>query len=313
MKASESGLWSNARQLVAELRSYRWNSGAYVSTEAPILLGGCGRSGTTLLRVILDSHSQVCCGPESELFAATTRLNPGSAGAQRLSRKFDIPEERLDALIRESSSRAELIDRFFGVYRAQSGKQIWADKTPRNIQVLPFILEHFPRARIVHVIRDGRDVACSLRTHPRHRVVDGKLVKLDTWNPIEDCIARWVNDVQDGLRLRGDPRYHELRYEDVILATEPTLRKLLTFLELPWEPAVMSFHEVQSASRDPLKFAQNPEATKPLQSSSIGHWQRNLSSDDLEIVMRAAGPLLRELGYPDDRQDAAGADQQPMA
>jgi hypothetical protein len=135
-------------------------------------------------------------------------------------------------------------------------------------------------------------------------VIDGRIVKLDTWNPLEQCIDRWVRDVGDGLAYRGDPRYYELKYEDLVTRTEEALRGLFDFLRLPWEPAVLSFHQVQSGSRDPIKFAQNPEATKPLQSSSIGRWERDLSEDDLARVLRACGPLLREVGYLDATSEA---------
>lgn len=305
MSQAEEGLLARARKLVSGARAYRWNRGDHVSTESPIIIGGCGRSGTTLMRVILDSHSQIACGPESNVFPSPNRLNAGSAGAAKLAKKFDFTSEEMSQLLRTSSNRAEFAERFFDAYRARSGKPLWADKTPRNIQVMPYILEHFPKARFVHVIRDGRDVVCSLRTHPRHRVVDGKVIKLHTWNPIEDCVGRWVNDVGDGLAYRGDPRYYELKYEDLVTDTEATLRGLFEFLQLEWEPAVMNFHEVQSSSRDPVKFAQNPEATKPLQRSSIGRWRKDLSQDDLAYVLRECGPLLRTLGYLEEGDPAA--------
>lgn len=299
MSQGQEGLLGRARQLVSGARAYRWNRGDYVSKETPIIIGGCGRSGTTLMRVILDSHSQIACGPESNVFPSPNRLNPGSPGAEKLAKKFDLGSSEMRRLLESSATRAEFAERFFAAYRDQAGKPLWADKTPRNVQVMPYILEHFPEARFVHVIRDGRDVVCSLRTHPRHRVIDGQIVKLDTWNPIKDCVGRWVKDVGDGLAYRGDPRYYELKYEDLVTDTEGTLRGLFEFLRLDWEPAVMSFHEVQSSSRDPVKFAQNPEATKPLQSSSIGRWKKDLTGDDLEYVLREAGPLLRTLGYLD--------------
>ena len=293
--------WSGARRLLSELRGYRWQRGRFVSAEAPILIGGCGRSGTTLLRVILDSHSQVCCGPETNLFVSKTRLNPGSPTARKLAERFDLSHETMDDLLRRSSSRAQFIDRFFTTVRAQAGKPFWSDKTPRNVQVLPYIFEHFPQARFIHMIRDGRDVVCSLRTHPRFRMIDGQPVKLDTWNPIEDCVARWVQDVSLGLRYRDDPGSLELRYEDLVRRPEPALRPLFEFLGLPWEPAVLKFNEVKTGSRDPKRFAQNPEAAKPLQSSAVGRWRGDLDEKDLAYVMRKAGTLLRELGYtPDD-------------
>ena len=297
MNKAEQGPLAYARRFAGQVRSYRWNRGQHVSSASPIIIGGCGRSGTTLMRVILDSHSQIACGPESNVFPSPNRLNPGSPGAAKLAKKFDLSATEMDAMLGQAGSRAEFAENFFDRYRGRANKPLWADKTPRNVQVLPYIFKHFPQARFVHVVRDGRDVACSLRTHPRHRVVNGEIVKLNTWNPIEDCIGRWVNDVGLGLAYRQDPRYTELRYEDLVLETETTLRNLFEFLELDWEPAVMNFHEVQSASRDPVKFAQNPEATRPLASSSIGRWKTDLSEEDLNLILRRGGDLLKTLNY----------------
>src|SRR5688572_21024001 len=156
-----------------------WRRPAYTSSASPILVGGCGRSGTTLMRVILDTHPRICCGPESRLF------QPRVPSPPKLARRFDLPEAAVGELFAKSGSQAELIDRFFALYSESRHKPRWAEKPPRNVLYLDYIFEHFPNARFVHMIRDGRDTICSLRTHPRHKVVDGKIVKLNTWHPIE--------------------------------------------------------------------------------------------------------------------------------
>jgi len=224
---------------------------------------------------------------------------PSGEALPQLSSNFDLEVEELREMLARSRSHAEFVDRFFASYAAKEGCARWADKTPKNVRVAPWILRHFPQAKFVHVIRDGRDVVCSLRTHPRHRVVDGELVATGIRRPIEPCIQRWLNDVQSGLSLRNDPRYIELRYEDVIGDPEGALRRLFSALGEGWEPGVLRYHEISGPSRDPTRFPQNPEATRPLSKSALGRWRQDLSVEDLELFRKLAGPLMEKLGYED--------------
>ena len=263
----------------------------YVSHASPVIIGGVGRSGTTLMRVMLDSHPHICCGPESRLF-----MRP-HIDRKELATNFDIPRATVDALFKRAGSRAEFIDRFFAEYCRVMSKPRWGEKTPRNLNHLDYIFRAFPHARFIHMIRDGRDVACSLRTHPRHKVVDGELVPLNTWKPIQPCIERWVHEIHASRVYRRDPRYIEVRYEDLVLDARPIMEKILNFLGEPWDEQVINYHEVDSPSRDMAKFPQNPEATQALQTRSLGRWQNDLSEDDKVIVKQIGGPLLVELGY----------------
>ena len=172
---------------------------------APIVLGGCGRSGTTLLRMMLDSHRRICCGPESSLF----RRRAIDAGW--LADRFGFDRDEVEAIVDAARSRPAFIEAFAGLCMQKAGKARWAEKTPRNIGRIGEIFRCFPAARFVHVLRDGRDVACSLRTHPRHKVVDGRLVPTGTWRPIAGCARRWVRDLEGSRRWWGDPRFLEVR------------------------------------------------------------------------------------------------------
>lgn len=287
---------SRRKQARKDALAQAWRDVAYVSDASPIIVGGCPRSGTTLVRVILDTHSNICCGPETEIF------KPGRRNPTRLAGLLDLPAGRVEKLLEEADSQAQFIDELFAAYAHASGKPRWAEKTPNNIQSLDFIFDRFPRARFIHALRDGRDTICSLRTHPRHKVVDGELVPLNTNNPIDQCIETWVTEVQRGTVHRGDDRYYELRYEDLILNPEPTLRSLFDWLEEPWEPGVLNFHEVKSGSRDVKKFPQNPEATQKMSDKSLGRWREHLTDDEVAMFMERAGDLARDLGYLDEAE-----------
>jgi protein-tyrosine sulfotransferase len=279
------------------LKTFMWRWGSYRSNSRPIIIGGCSRSGTTLMRVILDTHSQICCGPESNIFRRRFMLHSRHHLFYNLSRKFDLSIDEILQICSQSRSQGEFIDLFYKAYCRQRKKPNWADKRPANMMRVNYIFKYFPKAKFVHMIRDGRDAICSLRTHPHMKIVDGKLVKNETLKPLGQCVRKWVTRVQAGIKHRGDPRYCEIRYEDLVLRPEPTLKSLLQFIGYKWEDRLLSFHEIKDASRDPTRFAQNPEATQPLSQSSLARWRRDLNDKEVEYVNKHAGPLLIELGY----------------
>jgi uncharacterized membrane protein YkvA (DUF1232 family) len=251
------------------------------SLIAPIVIGGCGSSGTTLLRQMLDRHPEIYCGPESTLF-----LNRTTSDAD-LAERFGFAEAQLRLWRTESRSKIEFIERFQAACLARSGKSVWAEKTPENIRLFPTIARRFPRARLVHIIRDGRDVACSLR-----RAEWMKLEKITGGAPrnspevLETCIRYWAERVAFGRGLAGTSHYHEIRYEDLVADPERTLRGLLTFAGLSWDPRMLRADEA-SPTRD----------GRPIYGGSAGRWRRELSADEADIVERHAGPLLAGLGY----------------
>jgi protein-tyrosine sulfotransferase len=258
---------------------------------APIVLGGCGRSGTTLLRMMLDSHRRICCGPESSVFRRRA-VDP-----EALAARFGFEAAEVRRLYDAAGSRPAFIEAFAQLCMRKAGKARWAEKTPRNISRLAVIFRSFPEARFVHVLRDGRDVACSLRTHPRHRVVDGKLVPLDTWKPIAGGARRWVRDIESSRRWWNDPRFHTVRYEHLVLDPRPELERLMAFLGEDWDDAMLAHTSADSPFRDATRFAQNPEALGAVSTASLSRWQRELDARDKRIFKRIAGPLLVELGY----------------
>jgi len=268
----------------------------YLSSSRHIVLGGCGRSGTTLARVILDSHPDICCGPESKVLLD----EPLDAG--RLAKRYKLESEQMVQARDDSESRGEFIDRFASMCCASSGKRRWAEKTPRNVLNLRWIFDHFPETRFVHLLRDGRDVACSLRTHPRHKVVNGKLVPLDTWRPMEECADRWRDSLVAVQPFLTDPRVHTVRYEHLVAEPEVTTRRLLEFLGEPWDPRVLAHSEAESRFRDATTFPQNPEALRPIDRSAMHRWERDMTPDDRRVFKHIAGDLLVEYGY------AAGQD-----
>src|SRR5688572_25806338 len=118
------------------MRVRRWRRPGYTSTASPVIVGGCGRSGTTLMRVILDTHPSICCGPESHLFL------PHLPAPAKLAQRFGLSQTDVATLLATSATQAEFIDRFFARYAEVRQKPRWAEKTPRNVLHLDYLFEH---------------------------------------------------------------------------------------------------------------------------------------------------------------------------
>jgi len=198
---------------------------------------GCGSSGSTLLAHALDRHPQIACGDELFLFCAPplyrdyTRFrrlrhiyrfvgvsgNPYHQGRAvfRQGRAYGLSRSRLWRMAARSRSINELAARVRDHVLATTGKPIWAEKTPRNIRVIDRFLAAFPDARVIHMVRDPRDVVLSL-----HRRGKPLLEAAETWLASTAAIAAH----------RDCGRVLDVRYEDLCLAPESTLAGICAFI-----------------------------------------------------------------------------------
>ncbi|MEV0943479.1 sulfotransferase family protein [Micromonospora wenchangensis] len=251
--------------------------------QGPIFLVGCQRSGTTMLRLVLDSHSRVSCGPETRFLADMQRIV--GRDWERLSR-FGFPREYW---------LGRIADFFGGIqadYASSRGKTRWADKTPLYALSIDFLAEVFPDAQFVHVIRDGRDVVVSHRK------------RFGYWSAVK-CVVKWPRYIRiaraAGARLPAD-RYHELRYEETVTDPEKAMRGLFEFLGEPWEAGVLDYdgkqHDVAgkyTAEAERRRAAAGTDA--PIYGSRVGTYRRELDPFLRVLVRVFSGATLRELGY----------------
>jgi hypothetical protein len=273
------------RNRVLRAAHHRWRMAPGISDDRAIVIGGSPRSGTTLVRRLLDASPSIMCGPETGL------LLPGPVEPERLALDYGLDADAIREWRRASPSQVAFVETFMRAATARAGKQRWGDKTPLNVSHLDWILGRFPRARFVHVIRDGRDAVCSMRMHPTRRLVAGRFVWVPQERTIEDCVRSWRRLVEAGLRRRGDPRYHEVRYEELVWSPSGVMAALFSYLGE--EP-------LQSVERVSVGGPATEAADQPISSESVGRWTRDLSADERVTVKRVAGDLLVRLGYAED-------------
>jgi Sulfotransferase family len=276
---------------------------------------GMNRSGTTLLRMMLDAHPQLTIPPETHFVPALIKAcrEPGATpedalAAMKSAREwgdFGFSDEEMLGRLRATKMRpGQAVRTFYQAYMEQQGKSRWGEKTPTYVQRMPLIERALPEARFVHVIRDGRDVALS--------VLDRTVRDLTA----ADVARRWQKKIA---KARNDaPKLHhymELRYEDLILDTEPVLRRVCEFIKLDFDPAMLEYHEraekrLEEMAR-PLpgdgraqhlsverRLATHAMTTKPPSADRVARWRTQMSAEDRAAFEEVAGELLDELGYP---------------
>lgn len=267
------------------------------TTESPILIGGASRSGTTLMRVLLDSHPDICCGPELKMLALIGRLwdQVGSSAAYDILGEYGMDGPAINGAF------ADFAYAFVRRFREKRGARRWAEKTPNNIDLLDFLFSIFPNTRFVHLIRDGRDVCCSLVGKDWTDLRTGEPVAYT--RDVRTAALYWKTTIVRARQWlaanpRAQKRYAEVRYEQLVQHTEPVLRQLMAFVGEPFDERMLSHHEQQ---HDFNAFEESTgQVQQPVHSRALGRWKRDMSEDDRAIFKEVAGDLLLALGYEED-------------
>ena len=253
-----------------------------------VFVGGCGRSGTTLFKQLLNRHSRCACGPETSLYGLPFNID-------NIAAPWGIDRAHLEQMQASSVNLIEFADRFAAEFLAQENKDRWVEKTPNNVRVIDRLLTWYPNARFIHVVRDGRDVMCSLRHHPKERVVDGRIVPVQSNNPPEKSATRWLEDTVRGLAFKAHPRCLEVRYESLVSNPEQELQRVCGFIEEHFESTML-----EPDATEPDRAGQNMNnaaASSAISARSMGRWRRDLTEHEREVFIDIAGELLIALGY----------------
>lgn len=251
------------------------------------VLTGHPRSGTTLLEQILDSHPGAVSADESTIFgndvATPIRRNADEA--------LPIPEV-LDALTTE-----ELLayrERYWNYTEAfigeATGDRVLIDKNPALTLQLPTMAAVFPEVKVLFAIRDPRDVvlSCFMQKFMMNSV---SLSYLD----LESACRQYARIMESWLQIRDllpNP-WMQLRYEDLVEDAEREARRVLSFLDLPWDAEVLGFHQHAKA-----KFVSSPtyeDVTKKIYRGAMQRWRKYESF--FEPHLHHLEPFIKEFGY----------------
>jgi hypothetical protein len=293
------------------------------TAPAPFIVG-VPRSGTTLLRLMLDAHPQLAIPAETHFIPKLIRRlrEPDAVAAdddekRRIALELIVEHPRWEALGVERFDLERRLERSqpFAVSDAaravhlvnaeRAGKPRWGDKSPSYLRNMTRIEPVLPEARFIHLIRDGRDVALSLAE-----------VSWGT-SDVSEAAERWATEIRRGRRHaarlpEGD--YLELRYEDLVADPEASLRRVCEAIELPFDPAMLAHEEGAAERLDEIvrdsrhagggavsaaeRAAQHRLAAEPTRGDRVGRWRREMSEADRRRFEASAGRLLERLGYP---------------
>ena len=299
--------------------------GAAPERSAKPFIVGTGRSGTTLLRMLLDAHPDMAITPETHwLPPLLDVMRRGSADRRDVTRALadshnwqdmNLPDETLASLLDrhwradadggfgEAASR--LLAGIYDAYADAHGAARAGDKTPLHGLRMQQIHEVLPEAAFIHVVRDGRDVATSYR---------------GLWfGPGHDPRAAAMHWAWRVGRIRQQaefvPRYMEVRYEELVTDTEAVLRRICAFCELTFAPEQLRAHERAAGRLAELGDLVTPAGVRteaqrrgihklterPPDPSRIGRWRTAMSREEVSAFEAVAGPLLEALGYDSAR------------
>lgn len=270
-----------------------WDGPGLTSDADIIFVGGCPRSGTSLLRETLGRHPRLAIGPEGGFFHQRPQID-------RLAVQWALSEAEVIAILRASPSCPAFIEAMVKVQMERSGKPRYIEKTPINCRFVPQILASFPNGRFIHIVRDGRDAVCSLRTYGGAVLRNGRMEKVTGRNDIAGCARWWANEVSLGMATRGHPRCLEVRYEALVADPEATLHTICAFIGEAFDPAMLVPAGPDTSLYGVARFVNNPNATEPLDPTRTGRWRRDLDPAERRAVAHNAGALLIALGYASD-------------
>lgn len=271
--------------------------------KEPFFVVGNDRSGTTLFRVMLDSHPQLYIPKESHFISDLMDEFPlsGVLSLEKLTSAFELIRQhkrwkhwgiadelvlkRLDTI--GECSLAQFVDLLFLMSMEPTGKRRWGDKTPGYVLEISRLKKLFPNAKFIHLIRDGRDVCLSLFTTGWQ----------GPW--VRQIAQRWAETVTTGMQQGenlGHRDYLEVSYEALVLETSETLEKVCGFLGEDYSEKLLSFYEQADNKVAAFEAKNHKKLSRPPSVKDVGRWRTEMSKFHLLIFEAVAGKAMEKAG-----------------
>lgn len=252
-----------------------------------VLIVGCARSGTSILGELVAAHPEV-----KYIFEAHSIWELGGLGendSHRLTARNATPV--VSQQVREW-------------FQAQSeGSPVLLEKNPRNILRVPYVHAIFPEARIIHIVRDGRDVACSMvpgcgREEWGHLKPPSWRELFKNYSGVERCARAWKDILEIGLQDLGTIPHMQVRYEDLLANPAAQAARILGYIGLEMHPQVQAFcQRIANDTSSPYHAKNQDSWYENDHRLRIGRWRENLSTQEQASITDLLSPVLARLGY----------------
>ena len=277
-------------------------------SSSPIFIVGAPRSGTTLLQYMLRSHPNISLPTGESHFFIPLFRNADSFGdlneAKNIRKvleamyqqsadfldtdihgiKFDI--DRLTTQFKQEGRNtiSAIISGLFEKNALGEGKQRWGDKTPYYVLHMKTILQLFPDAQFIHLIRDGRDCALSMLERKHDFGVYNTFFAAKYWEIYVE-LGRQMG------RELGKKVYHEIRFEELLDNPKKVMQGVCSFLNESYSDDLVNFKKSGEAGKTPL-------LQKPIQNTNKEKWREKMTYRQIALFEGAVGRTLKQCGYP---------------
>lgn len=255
-----------------------------------IFIGGVPRSGTTLMRAMLDAHPDVRCGQETRVIPRILQLRSHWMKSEKESVRLveaGITKEVLNSAIAQFC--LEII--------AKHGDPAprLCNKDPLTLKMGSYVIELFPEAKFLFMVRDGRATV--------HSIISRKvtITGFDLSN-YRQCMTKWNQAIQtmhEQCKEIGKDRCMMVYYEQLVLHPEEWMRKILDFLDIPWNDSVLHHEEfINKENGVALSKVErsSDQVIKPVNLEALSKWVGHIPEDVVRDMADVA-PMLSVLGY----------------
>jgi hypothetical protein len=255
--------------------------------------------------MILASHSRISIPPETWYLKELVTSLPLRRPLERVELElavtimtshyrwpdlnFDSDEFRQTVMELPEATLRDVVDLVYQKFLQRENKRRWGDKTPSYIKIVDNLVELYPEAKFIHILRDGRDVAKSFQLVGWY----GRWLHKNTqeWTEAVALAERWRNSVFGS-------RIYLVCYEDLVLDMEKTVRGICAFLSEDYEPQMLFWQQKVELLVPEREKRIHGKLNRPSEESDVARWQREMTPGEILIAEALMGRDLRRLGYP---------------
>jgi len=288
------------------------------ATENPIFIVGCPRSGTTILAAILNAHPEIATATEThffnyisqekkydwknftekhfELFLDESRIVDFFTLSKISKEDLRLKFRALKLSSKPEHNKKEVFNILINALVQKKEKQLFCEKTPQHLQNVDEIMKLYPQAKIIHLIRDGRDTVNSLMKMP--------------WRPdgLLNNSRFWQTYIKLGQRLENKldkENFLTVKYEDLLRQPQDIIKSICGFISVEFTDSMITRDSKEAQGSENIfsdwESSWKHKSLEEIDSTRIGAWEKELDVEDQRILNWHQAKVLKTLGYETEK------------